>query len=237
MTLPCEFEAPTGPRFGIVVLRTDETLEGDLRRLLPVEARVHVTRVENADEVDPETLSAMAGRLVASARLLPGGRYDAVAYGCTSASGVIGSDRVADLVREGARTAFVTDPLAALVAECERTGVRRLGFVSPYVESVSDRLRARLEAAGMSVPHLASFGVSDDPSVVRIAPRSVESAAREMAARDVEAVFLSCTNLRTLEAIERLDVAVPVWSSNLLLARALMRSVGGRERALRPMDG
>ena len=231
MTLPramtplsFETEEPAGPRFALVVLQADETLEGDMRRLLPAEARLHVTRVAAAQEVSAAGLLAMRDDLARAASLLPAGRYDAVAYGCTSGAAVIGSAVVAAQLREGCEAAAVVDPLSALLAACRTHGVRRLGFVSPYVEAVNRRLVERLAEAGIAVPHLASFGVADDHAVVCIAPASVERAAREMAAREVDAVFLSCTNLRTLDAIERLDARVPVWSSNLLLARELERA-------------
>ena len=222
--LPHTFEEPEGPRFGLLALQTDETIEGDLRALLSPNARLHVSRVPNAREVTPETLGAMDGEIARAASLLPGGRYDGIVYGCTSASAVIGSERVATAMREGCDAQRVVDPLSALIETCRAHGVRRLGFVSPYVASVSDRLRLALEAAGIAVPYLASFEVGDDWSVVRIAGASVERAARDMAARDdVDAVFLSCTNLRTLPTIERMaDVGVPVWSSNLLVARVLV---------------
>lgn len=224
-SFPCRFEEPAGPRYGLVVLRTDETLEGDMRRLLPPDARVHVARLPNAADITPDTLGAMEGEIARAAALLPEGGYDAVVYGCTSASAVIGSGRVAALLGEGCRAERFADPLSALVSACRGRGVRRLAFVSPYVESVSARLVAALEREGIAVVRLVSFGVGDDREVARIDTASVVAAAREAVSGEgerAEAVFLSCTNLRTLDAIAALaDIGRPVWSSNLLLAHAL----------------
>ena len=225
-------EEPTGPRYALIVLQTDETLEGDMRRLLPPDARVHVTRIAMERDVSPDTLAAMGPNIAAAAALLPSGPYDAVGYGCTSGTAVIGRAAVASAVREGCDAGRVTDPLSALVDTCKAHGITRLGVVSPYVAAVNDQLVAALARENIDVAHLDTFDVADDVDVVRIDGASLESAARAMAARDVEAVFLSCTNLRTLDVIERLgDLNLPVWSSNLLIARSLMQPEGMRPMA------
>lgn len=88
------------PRMGLIVLRTDETVEGDARRLMGAGSDLYATRVESAADVTTATLSAMEMRLPEAARLLPDAApFDVIGYGCTSASAVIGPARVADLVR------------------------------------------------------------------------------------------------------------------------------------------
>ena len=55
--------------------------------------------------------------------------------------------------------------------------------------------------------------------MARIAPASIKAAARA-AAKGAQAVFLSCTNLRTLDIIDDLEaeLGLPVISSNQVLA-------------------
>jgi maleate isomerase len=99
--------------------------------------------------------------------------------------------------------------------------VTRLALVSPYVEAVSQTMRDRLAEAGIDTPIFASFGVAEEAKVARISHSSIEAAAVEVATgRDVDAVFLSCTNLRTLNAIPNIEAALnrPVFSSNQALA-------------------
>ena len=54
---------------------------------------------------------------------------------------VIGPQRVAVLVSEGCATKAVTEPVSALVHACEQRNIKRLAFLSPYIESVSAKLR------------------------------------------------------------------------------------------------
>ncbi|WP_298861014.1 Asp/Glu racemase [uncultured Sulfitobacter sp.] len=206
---------------GMIVLQTDETIEGDLRRMFPIEQPIYVSRVPSAPEVTPEKLRAMSSHLTDAARLLPNAlRYAAIGYGCTSASAQIGSIQVAKLIGEGAQTGHVTDPLSALIAACRAMDVTQLAFLSPYTADVSDRLRDALDKAGIATPVFGSFNEANEASVVRIAPHSIVEAAYDLVARGgTQAVFLSCTNLRTLDVIDQIEArtGLPCLSSNQVL--------------------
>jgi hypothetical protein len=149
----------------------------------------------------------MEAALPAAARLLPPSvDFAAVGYACTSGATVIGPARVAELVRGSVNTAAVTEPLSALLAALRTLGVRRGGLIPPYVAEVSAALRAALEAAGHDVAAFASFEEQVEARVARTAPASIRAAALAIGARpEVEAVLLSCTNLRTLDVIDEVE--------------------------------
>lgn len=218
------------PQLGMVVLQSDESVEMDLRRLLPSQAELLVTRIASAVTVSSDSLAAMERELTGAARLLPrGADLSVVGFGCTSGTAQIGAGRVAELIREGVATRAVTDPASALIAACGHLGVTRLALVSPYVEAVSARLRGVLEDAGITVTAFASFEEAEEARVVRIAPASIIDAAIATAGQGAcDAVFLSCTNLRTLDVIAPIEatVGVPVLSSNQVLAWDMMRRAG-----------
>ncbi len=209
--------------FGLVVLKTDETLEQDFRAFFPQsDIAIYATRVPNAATVTKDTLAQMAKALPASASLFPDAvKFDVVGYGCTSGTAVIGAPKVAELVKSACNTPHVTDPLSALIAQCRAKSVTRLGLVSPYVAAVNNQLRDCLRAAGIETPVFGSFGVEDDSMVARISQSSTRAAATELCkGQDVDAVFMSCTNLRTISILGPLqsDLGVPVFSSNQSLA-------------------
>ncbi|GMG83091.1 aspartate/glutamate racemase family protein [Paralimibaculum aggregatum] len=229
--LPCRLGAPAGARaaLGLVVLQTDETIEAEFRRLLPEpDVALHVSRVPMAAGVDLASLAAMQGALAASAGLLPARRFAAVGYGCTSGATVIGPERVAALLHEGARTAATATPIEAVISACHRHGIARLALVTPYLPEVSARIVERLEAAGIAVVRLASFEQGDDPTVARIAPASIRDALVATGAGAVDGVFVSCTNLQTLGVIAEAEAALgkPVIASNAALAWALRGHAG-----------
>jgi maleate isomerase len=74
-----------------------------------------------------------------------------------------------------------------------------------------------------------SFGEELEARVARIDPKSIQAAALEIG-RDpeVDAVFLSCTNLRTMDIIDALEdeLGKPVVSSNQALAWHMAQLAG-----------
>lgn len=225
-------------RLGIIVLQVDETIESDFRAMFRnVSAGIHVTRIASGDDLTPETIAAMAGRLTASAALLPPVQtFDVIGYACTSAACQLGPDRVTSLVRAGRAARHVSDPLTAAVAALKALEAKRLSIVSPYIDSVAAPLRGAFAANGLEVSASVSFGEQVEANVARIDAASIIEAAEHVARQaPTDAVFLSCTNLRTLGVIDQLEdrLGVPVLSSNQVLAWH-MAGLAGLDR--RPLE-
>jgi maleate isomerase len=222
----------TGPALGLIVLQTDERIEQDFARLIPAGTKFHISRLPSEPDVTPSALATMEAHISATARLLPGAvDFDVIGYGCTSGTAQIGAGRVHELVQQGTdnRTRTVSDPLTALIAACNELGLMRLAFLSPYVESVSDRLRGTLGAQGIETPVFGTFNEAEESRVVRIAPQSIFDVAQAMVQQGgCDGIFLSCTNLNTLDIIAPLQAAtgLPVLSSNLVLAWHMCRCAG-----------
>lgn len=220
------YDVDTGhvlPRLGLVVLQVDETLEPEFRQYFgPGDAAIHVSRVPSGDDLTPDTIDDMAEALPRAAGLLPqAAPFDVLAYACTSASMRFGPDKVAAMLRQGARARHVTNPFSAALAAFDHLGARRIGLVSPYIDSVAAPMALAFEAAGVEVAQSLSFGEREEARVARITQESVETAALQLGAhKDVQAVFLSCTNLRTAGFLPdlRARLGKPVISSNLALA-------------------
>ncbi len=229
-TLPYSIE-PDDPRIcpmGLIVLQTDETIEPEFRTLFAQDpSPIYVTRIPSGANVNTDTLAQMQQDLPAAADLLPKARpYRVVGYGCTSASSVIGSDPVERLVKQTCNTASVTNPLKAAAACAADHGVVRFALLSPYIEEVNTPLRQAFAKYGISMDVFGTFGESEEAKVVRISTVSVVEAAVRLGSDDaVDAVFLSCTNLRTLKAIPKIEARIgkPVLSSNQSLAWHMKR--------------
>lgn len=220
----------TRATLGVVVLQADETLEHDFRRLfLQDGVALYISRVPSGAEVTPDSLRRMERALTGAAELFPPVPFDVVGYGCTSGTSVIGAEQVAALIGAGCQAAAVTEPVSALVAACRQLDVSRLALLSPYVESVSQGLRDVLACAGIDTPVFGSFDEAREENVARIAPESILAAALELGGDPAcEAIFLSCTNLRTLDVIAEIEerTGKPVLSSNQVLAWHMAQIAG-----------
>lgn len=223
----------TGPigsvaTLGLVVLQVDETIEQDFRRLFShPDVALYISRIPSGTDLTPETIAQMAIDLPQAAALFPpAARFDAIGYACTSGTTLIGADRVAQLVMGGADTRAVTNPLTASIAAFTALKVNTIAIVSPYITSVAIPIRDAFVAAGFDVPATISFGERTEANVARIDPASIRDAALEIGQTPgIQAVFLSCTNLRTLGTIAELEhrLGLPVVSSNQALAWHMAR--------------
>ncbi len=238
MSLPYRLDPGRPVQIGLIVLQEDETIEDDFRRLMPSDVTLMVSRVPSGRDVTPDSLQEMEAHLSVSASLFPrGSALKAMGYGCTSGTAQIGPARIAARVAEGGPTCPVTEPVTALIAACRALGLRRLALLSPYVAPVSERLRQVLGAQGLDTPAFGSFGVSQEAMVARIdAPSLIDAACAVAQGEQVDGLFMSCTNLRTLGEIPVLEqrLGLPVLSSNLVLAWHLLTLAGLAMPADRP---
>jgi maleate isomerase len=230
---PYRLTGPIGSSatLGLITLQVDETIEQDFRRLFVArDVALYVNRLPSGAELTPDTIAQMERDLPAAAALLPqAAKFDAVAYGCTSGTTLIGPQRVAELVSSAVQTRHVAQPLTATLTGFAALDVASIGLVSPYIDSVAGPMRQTFERAGIRVPAMVSFGEELEENVARIDPASIHAAALEVGADPAtQAVFLSCTNLRTLDIIEDLEqrLSKPVVSSNQALAWHMARLSG-----------
>lgn len=233
MALP--FETGTGwsdaTALGLVILQADETIEQEFRLLMaPNQFSLYHTRVPSGDEVTGKTLARMEVEIPMAVGLLPvAANLDVVGYACTSGAAVIGEGRVGELIQSVRPGVTTTNPLTAVKAALQTLGVRRLGFLTPYVEEVSFSLRQRLEAGGVEVTTFGSFEQSKEALVARITPASILEAIIQVGQGiDCQGVFVACTNLRTLDILAEAEgrLGKPVISSTQALAWHMAQLAG-----------
>ena len=210
-------------RLAVVVLKSDEVLEGEFRTIFQGDdISLHHSRIENATTVSINTLGDMEKALPAALELFPSGsNYDVIGYGCTSGATVIGSQRVESIIQTLFPQSFVSDPIRAVIAALRHLKVRKIGLLTPYVIEVSQAMISLLEAEGFIVTQFLSFNESNDCHVAHISPYSIEEAMLKVGRHeDVDVIFASCTNLRALNVIASVEKKLnkPVLTSNQALA-------------------
>ena len=229
MKIPYTLDSAEPRAIGLIVLQTDESIENEFRAFFNnTGVALYHTRIPNAQKVNPNTLAQMENEIPHVSSLLPE-NLDAIAYGCTSGATIIGEEKVEAAVHSVYPNTPVTNPLSAMLAACRVLGVRRLAFLTPYIEEVSRAMRERLEQQGLAITAFASFHAEQDSIVARISEQSILDAIVRIGSGDrADAVFVSCTNLRTFNIIAEAEkrIAKPVFSSNLALAWHLSRLAG-----------
>lgn len=216
---------------GVVVLASDQTLEHELRAIVRQPGvAFYEARLFNDNEITPDTLMAMKDRLAPAADLiLPGVPLDVVAFGCTSASMVIGEDGVAAELRKVRPEAKFTNPVTGAFAAFRALGLRRIALLTPYSQAINANLRRYFEGRGIGVGAVGTFLRTDDREAARISRESIRDAAVRAAAEPgVDGVFVSCTSLEVAPVVQEVEAATgkPLLSSNLAMAWHSLRLAG-----------
>lgn len=219
-----------GPAIGVIVLSTDETLEPELQQISTQSGvSLYHSRIPFDPNVTPETLARMEGEIPASLNLLPSHtEFGAIGYGCTSGATVIGADRVAKIVQERFSGVAVTNPITAAITACHALNVKRLGLLTPYRADVSAAMQNVFEENGIEINAFGCFEEELDHKVARISESATLKGILQVGAGDCDAVFASCTNLRTFGIIDTAETALgkPVISSNSAFAWHLHKLAG-----------
>ena len=221
-------------RIGMVVLASDHTIEHEFHRVVaPLDGvMVYASRVRNDPSISPQTLAAMEQRLAeATDLILPGVPLDVVGYGCTSASMVIGEERVGERIREARPGVATTTPVTAARAAFARLGMTRIALLTPYIDSINQWMRRYFEERGIAVPVMGSFTEENDNDAARVTLGSIEQAALELGADpEVDGVFVSCTSLVAVAEQLEQRLGKPVTSSNHALIWHCLRLAGVEDR-------
>ncbi len=229
-------------RVGLIVVAIDQTIEHEFRQVFAHVQGVglYVSRIPfNSPDVCPDALTKTENDIfpAADVLLLPEVSLDVMAFGCTSATVLIGEDEVFGHIREARPGVLCTTPITAAIEGLTKLGSSRIALLTPYEDEINQKLCKFVEDRGIDVAVMGSFNHKNDDEVARISQDSIKDAVRELVAgsSSVDGVFVSCTSLRVANIVEELEaeLGVPVTSSNHALAWHCLRLTKYHE----PMPG
>ena len=163
-------------------------------------------------------------------RLLSGVRPAVILYGCTSATLTHGTgfDRdLADQIRTISGAVSLT-AAGSLVAGIKAVGATKVGFASPYLGEINDQAIAFLADEGIEVVQRADIGRElGNYGQGELTPDEVFDLALQADHPDAQAIVLSCTDMRSVEAITRIEAVIdkPVITSNQAMIFGMMRAL------------
>lgn len=232
--LPFETDQGIAARasIGLIVLSTDYTIEHEWGRIVQEFPGValYQTRISNDDEVTPATLRAMEPKIRdCASTFTPGTPVDVIAYGCTSASMAIGEATVFANIHAVQPNSQCTTPITAAFSAFEAYKAKRIAVLTPYSASVNEIVKTYITDKGYSVPVFGSFNEPHDSVVAKISPKSIRDGINTIIRNeDIDAIFVSCTSVRLVDQIEKLEqeTGIPVTSSNHAMAWHALR-LGG----------
>jgi maleate isomerase len=217
-------------RIGLLLLATDQVTERDFARIFrPDEVGVHVSRIAFENPTTPKNLTRMQPRLTGgTALILPGEALDALYFGCTSASVIIGDETIEAAIQVAKLGVPVITPSRAALAAFEALGIRRISILTPYLRETSVPLVGYFQAREIEVVNVSCLGLADDREMARISPATITEVGCEAMAPEAQALFVSCTALQAFEAAAEIErrIGRPVVTSNQAGIWCVLRKLG-----------
>lgn len=217
-----DIEFDDGPypraRLGFVCVANAGLTEGDMFAMKPDGVGLSFTHVPMQTDCTVASLAQMEHDLDgALSGFLPGrDDVDVICYNCTSGSFVIGEDKIRRKIEHGRDGVRGTTLLTGVVSALEAVGAQRVAVGTAYTSDIDELERAYFEARGFEISEIRGLNLLTDTEMNKVSPRFLGEFAQSLDAPDVDALFLSCGALRSLEVVDRIERALgkPVLCSN-----------------------
>lgn len=203
-------------------------MEYECFRMAPTGISIHTARIAHTEDSDEAALQ-MAEKAPEAAELLAHARVHAICFGCTGASfRKIGID-IEIINHIESKTGIPTTTTSTAIVEALKSlGLAAVAIASPYPERTNRLLADYLRFAAFEV--VAQKGLNVECPAF-LPPAEAYRLAREVDCEAADGVLISCTNFRSLEVIEKieLDIGKPVVSSNTASLWKLLKLAGAKE--------
>jgi maleate isomerase len=216
-------------QLGIIVPSWNTAMEYECWRMAPEGISLHASRIPHTDDSEA-TLLHMVEKAPGAAEVLGHAKVSAICFGCTGGSFVRpGYDQeIIDGIVAATKTPTTTTSTAINEA-LKYLGVKNVAIASPYPEWLNDRLAKFLEDSGFRVVSKRGLNV-ECPAF--LPPDHAYKVACDANCKEAEVILISCTNFRSLEVIEKLemDLGKPVISSNTASMWKLLQLAGSEDK-------
>lgn len=206
-------------RIGLILPSDNTSMESEFNKILHTVdgVSVHATRVF-MDTLSVEDLLKMNENVKRASLELKTAEVNIIAYGCTSGSFVKGLNFDRRLIEdiEGETGIKATTTSTAVVNALKELNVKKIAVGTPYSDEINERAKEFLEGNGFRVTNSMGLNVVPDVDIGKQEPYVAYNLGKRVNTDDADCVFLSCTDLRTIEIIDALEKKLkkPVVSAN-----------------------
>jgi maleate isomerase len=178
-------------------------MEYEFQRMAVPSMSVHTMRISHTADTE-ENLIWMGTQVPAASKLLAHAKVGVICYGCTAGGFLKGPGYDKQIIKDiEAATGIPGATTAAAVVDALRAlGVKRVSVASPYEPWLNEKLQSYLKECAFEVLAIKGFGTQAHASFT---PEQNAALVAEVDRADAQAIFISCTNFRTLEIIDRLE--------------------------------
>lgn len=154
--------------------------------------------------------------ILRAAELLAHAKVDAIGWSGTS-SGWLGFEADVRLCEQitAATGIPATTSMLALNEIIEQRNVRKLGYVTPYLDDVQARILENYGKLGITCQGERHLGLQDNFSFAEVPVAQLEAMTRDVARENPDAIAIVCTNLKVAPSVARLEheTGIPIYDS------------------------
>jgi maleate isomerase len=206
-------------KVGLIYMASSTVMEPEFYAMAPDGVSIHTDRIV-LPKVTLAGLEQMMGgnEILECTSLLASAPLDVIVFGGTSATFLHGrgwDDEVMKRMRSVSGGIPVTTTSTASLRALEALGAKRISIVTPYLDEITARAKTFFEQNGMDVLSAKGLNIDEDHAIGAVPLEHVYRFARQNCDGRADALFMSCTNWRTVGAIQDLehDLGIPVISA------------------------
>ncbi len=225
-------------RIGLIVPSSNTVCEPEMNILSPPGVSTYSTRI--LFEPTLEGLTGMKTHIQrASMELSSENICQVLAFCCTVGSLMKGVDTEREITKiiEDASKVHAITTATAVKSALDVMQIKHIAIATPYTQAINMCEKDELERQGYHVTKIMGYHESvpskdfKNDMIGRLDPEVAYEMGLKVNGSDNEAIFLSCTNFRTIEIIRKLEQECkkPVISSNQATMWYALRKLGIKE--------
>jgi maleate isomerase len=223
-------------KIGVIYIASSLSLEREWHMALPEDVSFHTARISiDGDSAGKEDIWNMVNscRVEELSRQLASCEVDVIVFACTAGSFLGGpgwDEKLAKRISDAAGGIPATTTSTGLLQALTLAGCKKINMATPYEDNINAEEKAFVEAMGVEVANLIGEQCALDTDIVKVSPERYACSIMEMYEKtpDIDGVFISCTNSRTIELIDVMEkkLGIPVFSSNQVSLFSALKLIG-----------
>ena len=219
--LTADIVKTSNPRIGLIALSTDFTIEQDYRNIchqIPVD--IFVNRIPFENPLNHENYLKMSEHIPeVSAQILPNQKIDVIAYGCTSGTIAIGTEKITEQIHKTKPDCLVTTPITAAIKAFKQLSIKKIAVLTPYPKDVNLTVFNYLKENDVEIDSFNSFNLNYDSEIAQVSLESLMTQISKINLKNIDGLFVSCTALKIVDILDEVEKEfnINVVSSNQAL--------------------
>jgi len=197
-------------KIGLIYMSSSEVMEPEFYALSPEGVCILTTRI-NLPKVTREGIRDMSNskQLESATQLLAHAKVDVILYGGTSASFLGGPEWEKGLLKRmktmsGGIKVITTSQSS--VEALKAVQAKKIVIATPYTKDINKAAIDYFTKQGFEVLNDTALRITNDHDIAAIKLERVYKLVRETDHPEADAVFISCTNLKTVPILESLEI-------------------------------